>query len=290
MSVHQLSGAEPLDEFAARYRDVLQEQYGSDTDLDEISLEEELENGREFYSLVFRQPLIPGESCGSLNFARILLSYAYPAKPYVYVASASVCEESPDPTRPLLTEDIAELGMVLRSFREWNYFQSENLGWTVSSAPGWTSQGWIPSSLVPGQRINSGVISQDPRNTGILFTEDGDQGLFLVEVHENSKDTLADFAEEYRASVVKEATEREFTVFEMSHATTTIHRGSEALRYTIRRQPSPQSCVEDVVVLQVLIGPESSGQRVISVYGGICEGTSNKLGPARDGMIDSIRP
>ena len=221
-----------------------------------------------------------GKNCGSLASARILVSYAYPAKPYGYVVSAGVCEQSPNPLQPSLTEDLVQLGMVLRSFREWNYFQNENLGWTVSSAPGWTSQGWIPSSFVPGQRINTGEVSQDPRNIGILFTADDNQGLFLLEVHENSKDTLPDFAEEYRASIVKEATEREFTVFEMSHATTTIHRGSEALRYTIRRQASPQNCVEDIVVLHVLIRPESSDHRVISV---LCQYLRRHLEQARFG-------
>ena len=132
----------------------------------EISATEEVINGRRFLSIDYVTPADPGTACESLNFKRITLSYAYPVKPYAFVVSAGMCTQSPDPFQPSISEDIRELGIAMRSFREWDLYRDAQLGWSVSVAPGWTSNGWVHSKVLSEER------SRTPFNTGLLFIED----------------------------------------------------------------------------------------------------------------------
>ena len=232
----------------------------------------------------YTSPGNPGTACESVDFERITLSYAYPVKPYAFVVSAGRCTKILNPFEPSMEEDLQELGIALRSFREWDFYRHAQLGWSVSAAPGWTSNGWVHSKVLSEGR------SRAPFNMGLLFTEDEGRGIVLVEAHRFSEDHLSDFAHKYRANLLKQASEKQAPVFEMSSPQTTLFRGKESVRYTVREKPGDERCIEDVVIQHILIEPPENDRTVITATGGVCESALNTLGAARDGMLESLRP
>lgn len=284
VTVHEVTGENPLGGFAERYRGEVLESYGLEHLASEILLTEEDQDGRRFFGMNYTSPADPGKACESLNFVRITLSHAYPAKPYAFVISAGRCTGERDPFQPTLVKDIRELGVALRRFREWDYYRDEQLGWSVSAAPGWTSNGWDRSRVLLEGRLRA------PFNMGLLFTEDESQGMFLVEIHRFSEDQLSDFADKYRTNLLRMATEQQSPVFEMSSVATTLFRGRQSAQYAVREQTSDEYCVQEVTIQHILIEPPGYGEVVITATGGVCESAPADVGGARDAMLESLRP
>ena len=301
---HALNDEEILVDFATRYRDFVKERYHLNDTLNDISFIEEERNGINFYRLTYRKPGT-GDSCDTYEIADIVMSYAFPAKPYGYIVTAGVCEHS-------LREFRDESEMMLDSFQEWNYhffhhdpkkfrgsetrliasetdthygivgsaggpnnyLPTQDFGWGFSSAPGWT---------IVDNSFSSNDIS------GMTWNEDNDKGVFSVRM-DDMKDKLSEFAYEHRTITIERASEHEWPVFEEVSFEPIIHWGSEVFRFTYRYQPTPQSCIIDVAAMYAITESISGDRYIISSTGELCEHSLDELGPSRDGMIDSIRP
>lgn len=284
VTIHEVAGVDPLSDFAHHYRNAVVEREGLESSASEISLTEDIEDGRRFFSMNYISPADPGRACETWNFERITLAYAYPEKPYAFVISVGRCTENPNPLEPSMEKDLNELGVAMRSFREWNIYRDEELGWSFSAAPGWTSEGWVESHL------SAGGPSLSRFNSGLYFIEDGSKGDFLVEVHRLSEDRLSEFADKYRDLLLSRATEQDSALFEMSSVTTTLYRGQTSAHYRVREQTTEEFCVEQAEVRHILVEPQGYGKVVITTTGGVCESASADVAAARDAMMDALRP
>ena len=283
VSVHEVTGADPLPDFAQWYKGTVLKQHGMEQVASEITLIEKDEDGRRYFSMNFNPPGEEGTRCASTRSVRITLSHAYPAKPYAFVVSAGRCIGG-NPYQNPPEKEFDELRIALKRFREWNYYRNEQLGWSFSAASEWTSRGWVDSLF-----LTDGA-SLGRFNSGLRFTEDEGQGMFLVEFHRFSEDQLSDFADKYRANLLSKATEQQGPVFEMSSVTTTLFRGKESARYTVREQTSEEYCVQDAVIQHILIEPPGYGEVVITAIGRVCETAPTGVSAARDAMLESLRP
>ena len=270
-------------DFAHWYRSTVLERYQLEHLASEITITEEYEDGRRFYGMGYHVPSDDKSRCAGLHFVRIWLSHAYPAKNYAYVVAVARCEGG-NPFENTFEEEIEELRIALNRFREWDYYRDEELRWSFSAPIEWTNKGWVDSYFM------ADGPSRGRFNSGLYFAEDEGQGIFLVEIHRLSEDRLSEFADEYRANLLSMATEQESLVFEMSSVTTTLYRGRESARYTVREQTAEEFCIEDAEVRHILVEPPGYGEVVITTTGGVCESAPDDVTAARDAMMESLRP
>ena len=264
VSGYNLSEGITLEEFATQRRDSLEERYRTIEVFDTLIFTQKEENGREFYRLIYRRAENL-EYCIAQYIAEIYLSYAFPAKPYGYVVTGSICEHSLNEFRP-------ERENVLDSFREWNFYLNETHGFSISAPQGWSLDEITDDSIYVGHDHNYGDVN-------------------VIAIEQLDEDTtLAEFAEGRRQRVREGAEENEFQLFEVTAFEETTHRSRDAYRLSYRRQTAPQYCVSDHQVIYLVAETEAGERWGLGVVGDVCEHKLEELGPVRDAIMDSFRP
>ena len=130
--VYILNDRDTLENFANRSHDNMEDSQ----DFDVFRFTEYTESGRNFYRINYRISDQSNGGCVLYGVKQISLSYAFPVKPYGYIVDFAYCSNDSD--------SLSNRDAMLDSFREWDFYQSESQGWSISIIPGWTPR-WVPS-------------------------------------------------------------------------------------------------------------------------------------------------
>ena len=260
--VEDLPSDYSLQEFAHEYRDHLVEG-AEDWELFEVlSFDRVRGEGGDFYRLEYRQQS-SSEFCVSHVLGIYALSRDYPSKPYGYGVTGGVCEHS-------LGERGEERDAMLDSFREWDFYQSEEYGWSISAAPGWD-------------------VEEQMDTETALWTSDR-KGLVLVWAYDIGYNySLREFAQEYRDYLVKDAEDLGWELFEILSFDRVQDDEGDFYRLQYRGQSSPEFCVEHIVRIFALSETYPSKPYGYIVTGGVCEHSLDEYREERDAILDSFR-
>ena len=158
---------------------------------------------------------------------------------------------------------------MLDSFREWDFYQSEEYGWSISAAPGW-------------------YMDKQTEDKITLWPLDR-KGVILVRAYDIGRNlSLVEFAEIFRDSVVEDAEDEDLELFEILSFDRVQDDGGDFYRLESRVQPSSESCVSHIVSISVLSEIYPSKPYGYIVIGRVCEDDDERR-EERDAILDSFR-
>ncbi len=255
-----LPSSTSLREFAEFYRADLVED-AEDWELFEIlSFNRVQDQGRDSYRLEYREQT-ESKYCVSHNVIIFTLSEHFPSKPYGYIVTGDVCEHS-------LDEHREERDAMLDSFREWDFYHSNEYGWSISAAPGWSAEEYTDTETA-------------------LWSEDR-QGLIEVWAYDLGYNySLQEFAEEYRDYLVEDA--ENWELFEILSFDRVQGEWGDFYRLQYRSQSSSEFCVSQDVEIFALSETYPSKPYGYIVTGSVCERNLAKYREERDAILDSFR-
>ena len=219
----------------------------------------------EYYQITYRyQPT--ADDCVSDVTEHVRLSSLYPAKPYGFGISVSVCEDS-------LEDHVFDRESILGTFLEWRTYASPAYGYSINIAPNWHLTGLAGA----GARAR-----WNPIGTGA--------GIVEVEVYLPADDsTLEDFAKRSEERLFEEA--EEWAEFE-PHFVSKLREQAEGQEayihaYTARRTSS--SCEAGFIELIALSSYRPDNPYGYIVFTGVCLTRMDEFNEDRLEMLDSFR-